>query len=348
MKDVFNNLKKDTDPKDFNKFNLNDKIQLFDMIIEEMCSESSKVKVAFKPAIRNLFDTFKKVVNENKQLRENQQNQRYPSSQQSQINSKFESYAKAARNEIKQNTVIIKKLEKSEENGNLELDDFDLKDETMRKLNLIKTKIDVTKIKVTNNNVIINTKDEEQLKLIKKELEKDKKLKVNEPMMRIPSVMIKEIDKSLTEERVITEICESNNVNRKDCKVIKFITDPKFRTNRMLINFRMEDTKRLVEQNYVKIGYMCCPIETRCKLIHCHCCLKFGHRYKDVDGKITCRSNIQKCSHCAGDHKYEDCQVKNDSTKAKCIHCNGNHGSTYGKCPKRMQVLDNLKAKCIC
>lgn len=357
MKEVFKSLKKETHQSEYNKYNLRDKIQLFKLVIEDMCDEGSKIKLIYKPVIKNLLETVEKIATENKQLKESQESDKMkivnyenqlkqPKPNDNQPK-KYESYAKATKNEKKQNLIIVKKLEKSEQNGNLHTDEFDLKAETMKKLREIEDDIDVTKIQVRNDNVIINTRDEHQLELIKNALEKENKLKADKPTPRIPSIIIKEIDKELTEEQVIEQICKKNGIKREDCKVKKFINDGNFHTNRMLINFRLEDTKRIIDQEHVRIGFMLCPVEARYKITQCHCCLKFGHRHKDVNGKITCRSNAQKCSHCAGDHKFEDCQDKNDKNKAKCVNCNGKHRSTDGRCEKKKEVTEKVKSKCI-
>ena len=77
----------------------------------------------------------------------------------------------------------------------------------------------------------------------------------------------------------------------------------------------------------VKFGYRC--FRTRPYVPdpqQCHRCLKFGHT------QAKCRATTVRCPRCAKEHKFDNCTVRDDRTKAKCANCSGNHGAKYRGC----------------
>ena len=147
------------------------------------------------------------------------------------------------------------------------------------------------RVKITKqrNGTLVFTKDEEDVKAIEEAVSKSTKIESKKPSLPIPSILIKEIDKNWDEEKITDEIYQCNQpIGRDSFKVLRIIRNEKFTTNRALVNFNVDEMKRILKQGYVKLDYMCCPVEKWFKLIQCFNCLKFGHRCIDSEGKKNC------------------------------------------------------------
>lgn len=70
-------------------------------------------------------------------------------------------------------------------------------------------------------------------------------------------------------------------------------------------------------------------------LLQCFKCFKFNHSAKICNGS-------QKCSICAGDHLYKDCE---NSNSLNCINCGGPHLAISRVCPIKMKKISEKKVK---
>jgi hypothetical protein len=169
------------------------------------------------------------------------------------------------------------------------------------------------------------------------------------PEKRIPSIKIKEIETYLTKEEILAELEDKEELDIGNTTIKVLLKNEKFKTNRAIVNFKKEDTVRIAEKGYVKIGLKIHPIEVDYNIVQCKNCNKYGHYHKTKDGGSTnCRSKIKICVHCTGNHVLSDCPVKNERSKAKCSNCKGNHRAYDSKCPRRYEILKKIKEKFIC
>lgn len=308
-------------------------------LINALINENNKLKSSLKEKEDNL----KKAEEEIMSLKSEVENSLIPSQSEGRTakgNPIYTSYAKAVSNKKIENVVMFRKKNDG--------DVFSLINEVKNSLNPIKDEIEVTSIQNKGSTVVIKTRDEDQIKKIKKSLSNSIKIEAKEPYKSIPSILIKDIDKELTRDQVIEEIERSEKIDKENIRIKKFIEDSRFKTNRLLVNFKEEDTVRIVKQGFIKINWMCCPIEKRVNVIQCFNCFRYGHRNKNRDGTANCR-NETKCPMCAGVHNSEDqCPAKIDKTKCKCVNCNQCHDSRSFKCEKRREINDKLLNKCIC
>ena len=54
--------------------------------------------------------------------------------------------------------------------------------------------------------------------------------------------------------------------------------------------------------------------------------------------------NTPKCSHCASEsHKYDECTLKTDLSKALCVNCNKNHPSNSRKRAVYLKKKSNME-----
>lgn len=68
----------------------------------------------------------------------------------------------------------------------------------------------------------------------------------------------------------------------------------------------------------------------------CLKCLRFGHIAK------FCK-NSEKCSICAENHNYKECQT--EAKNAKCYNCKGNHVAISAECPIKKEKVNQSKTK---
>jgi len=70
-------------------------------------------------------------------------------------------------------------------------------------------------------------------------------------------------------------------------------------------------------------------------LLRCFKCFKFNHSAKICNG-------IQKCSICAGDHLYKECE---NSNSLNCINCGGPHLAISRTCPIKIKKIIEKRNK---
>jgi len=344
MNEVFKNLKTDANPNEFDKFKLDNKIELYELMFADLKS-NNKVKAAYNPMYDNILNTIKKLQKnlKEKDLKITELEQMNRSTlqpmQQSTSRRTYNNYSDAVKNKESKFTMIIRKSENSTIN--------DLKEETIKKLNSVKNQIEVLNVKHREHATIVEMKSDEQLQILKNEVEKDQQMTANQPTERIPTILIKRIDNDLKEEQIVNEISENYKLRKEECVVKKYLNDPNYNTNRMFINLKKEQTIQIIQAGFVKIGYQCYPVEARFNLVQCFCCHRFGHRHKDKDGNIVCR-NKASCGHCAGEHMTHQCKSLNDKSKLKCSNCKDRHGAKDGKCKSRQLALNKIKQTSCC
>ena len=97
----------------------------------------------------------------------------------------------------------------------------------------------------------------------------------------------------------------------------------------MLLEYK--DTDKIPE--YVNVLWRKYPVRPyHAEPIRCFNCNAYGHT------AIKCAKKQPKCSKCAGEHKFSECQ----NTFIKCINCKGNHAATSRECPKYIEVKETL------
>lgn len=96
---------------------------------------------------------------------------------------------------------------------------------------------------------------------------------------------------------------------------------------------RKSITLRELRQNYSAIKHIKVRWEyqkpNQGKITQCYNCQMFGH------GSSRCKVKTF-CAHCAENHKTSECK----STIEKCANCSGQHKSTSPECPNRIKYLE--------
>lgn len=148
----------------------------------------------------------------------------------------------------------------------------------------------------------------------------------------------------------------------------------------MLIEVSPGLRKALMEEGEGRINLGCffrVHAEDASPLLQCYACLGFGHTKKicnlnapektskdapsiqitDASADLAQNANARskptpRCSHCAGEHQYQECPNWKDASKACCYNCkhskkftaNTKHSATSNACPIIKEMLKRAKA----
>lgn len=249
------------------------------------------------------------------------------------------SYASIVSGSREQFAVLVKPKEKPKQGEQ----PIDLKRELITKLKPVERQVDIINSRSKNGTLVVYVKNKEQQELVNQHLVNDLKMESSLPTKRIPSIMIKEVDPSLSETDILDQLEEKEGINKAAATVKVILKNPKFRTNRVVVNCNKEDTVRLAQQGSVKMGPVIHPIELDYRIIQCKNCNGFGHFHKSKDGtEIICKSK-KACVHCSKEHELAECPHKQQ--QAKCSGCNGNHRAYDKRCPKWQTIVNKVKPR---
>lgn len=179
------------------------------------------------------------------------------------------------------------------------------------KSSLIATKKPVNRISKGKKSVIVKC-GQKSGQEIKMALERDlgDKAKVEFAENLDPLIKIYGIDNEFSEEELVRDICERNNI-REDSFRIEYIYPKRKNTKGIKLRVKADLYVKIAQQRSLHIGYQNCNlIYDDYNINQCNKCQGYNHKFS------TC-SKIQ-CSFCADEHKSEDCKNRN---KIKCVNC---------------------------
>ena len=222
---------------------------------------------------------------------------------------------------------------------------------------LLKTKVNPTEIKVginsfkslKNGRVLIETNSKEELEALEKDINAkcEGKLEANAHKLRNPRLVIINIPEEISVGNVEDILLAQNtdvNLKQGDIKA-KFCYETRKHTRNLVMEVDAQ-TRRLLLQKKVKLGWQICNIEDYVVASRCYKCSRFNHRARDCRGEETCPL-------CAGSHKLKECT--SDPQEYKCINCLSynkynqknpicaNHTSLDKNCPSLQAVLEKLR-----
>lgn len=331
---------------DLSKIKQDHKIELYEQLGDYLIN-NKPVKGDYKPLIKDLIKTVKQ-----QQIQINQLKNKINEAQaqkSSNAMKAYNNYADCVNNKLSEHPIIISKSDLGKDRN------IDVSAITFEKLKPIKQQIELRSVKENNDKLIISAVNEEQRDLIINQLKEVNTIKAQPPKPRLPSIIVTEIEKVKDlkskedyKNYILNELVENDGIS-KDKTVIKVVMfNANFKTVRCIVNFDLEDTKKVVNKGYVKVGYKICPIIRTVNVIQCLKCLKFGHFEKDLQGNTTCKCNSFKCNYCAGDHKESECEIKKNNGNKKCSNCSKSHTADYKKCEVREKMANNILSKCVC
>lgn len=221
---------------------------------------------------------------------------------------KYSNYADAVKNEQKESIVIVRK--KADD------DRIDLFKETDTTLTKLKKDVMIKKIVNKKFSVIVKTANDLQRDKIIEEINKSESISANKEHVKIPSILIKDINKDLKESDIIEELAINEGIDKNSLRVKKLIENTRYKTNRIIINFKIDDTKRIIRNGYVKLGYYCCPIEPIFN--RCYCCGSYYHQMKNKQGELVCNTAKRKkkvCFKCSDEFDFDTTHTCKSSNK---------------------------------
>ena len=221
----------------------------------------------------------------------------------------------------------------------------DIRKVAMQCLDAVENEIEIHKIKSTNNYLRITVKDEEQQRIVMNQLKTCTELTADKSAKKLPSFMLKELDKTWSRDYIIEQLVEKEGVDREQTVIKALLSNDKFRTNRAIVQFGAEDTARLIGREKLKLKHFMHPIERTEHVIQCRGCLQYGHFHRDKQGQVTCNRK-QKCAHCSGEHPMDQCP--STARPPKCANCGGGHRAYSRECSKRVQVITMIRSRMQC
>lgn len=172
---------------------------------------------------------------------------------------------------------------------------------------------------------------------------------VSLPEAKKPRVRITNVSDQIEKDKLIDEIKKMNaELKNFDMKLVTVIDKKKYSYTYRDIVIEVDGAayKKLLKMGVIFLDWRECAISEHLHLQRCFKCCGFSHI------STECKSETQKCSKCAGNHKYDSCNRK----KLKCINCSSivdkfgadidtNHHAWSKDCKVLQRKLQALKNK---
>lgn len=217
------------------------------------------------------------------------------------------------------------------------------KDLLTEKVDPSKLGLQIKRIRRVANKGICLESDSDHLenKLRDCEIFKKGQLVIKKQEKRNPRIAVYSVKNTITEQELERSIRNQNRLN--DSAIVK----PLFRfgkRNDYVTNWVVEldpETRNLViPHGKIYIDFTSCKISDHIHITRCYKCQGFGHLAKDCKNEKDC------CSHCAGEHKYKDCEKKEE--EICCSNCkkanqqDSKHSVSDQNCPIFCRLRDAI------
>lgn len=324
---------------------------------ELLFDESNKVNTATKRIILSLFQKVEKTVNilkeENiklKILAEHQQINKSYSQVVSMGNSGVvTSLVKKPKTEHK---LIIKpkqegKIRDSNEMKNILFNEIKSKENIIRIKNLRNLK---------DKTIILDLEGEEDIKVIKSQLENSNILMMRQPGKILPRIILYDVPTEIKDDVLIEKLIDKNlpveyskDDFLKEIKVLFKIkpggknADSKKGLNNVVLGVSGRVRNYILGQERVFVGFRSFRVQEFISVTRCYKCQGYGHT------SAVCRRETEICGHCAMEgHGYKQCP--NKAEEAKCYNCGirkkpNNHEVTSKKCMEYVKNMEIYKSR---
>jgi hypothetical protein len=183
---------------------------------------------------------------------------------------------------------------------------------------------------LTDGRVLITTGRKEEAEALEMDIKAKcgEELEVNLHRRRNPRLVIRNIPEDITTSNIDGTLIKQNPdlyLKAGDINA-KYNYETKRHTRNLVVEVNAQ-TRKLLLQKKVKLGWMICKVEFYLVATRCFKCSRFNHRHQDCRGEETCLL-------CAGHHKMKECT--SNSSAYKCIN-----GTTYNLHNKNARICDN-------
>jgi hypothetical protein len=192
--------------------------------------------------------------------------------------------------------------------------------------------------------LLVQCKNKTDSDTLEKELSKLRTVTVERPKRKLPALLVKFVPKEIEDEAIKDTILQQNNLSHIEDPVlnIKF-TKRTFEDSRhVVIEVSPNIRRELVTLQKIKLRWNMCKVEDFVVVTRCLKCLGFGHTTR------FCQ-NQQKCSRCAEDHHWKECEHQNPVRCSNCLKANSyikdeskkintNHSVFSKECPRMRRI----------
>ena len=186
-------------------------------------------------------------------------------------------------------------------------------------------KIQINRIKkVSNGKLVVECNDKISCQTIKQTInnKNDAPIKAIDDIKKLPTVIIRKVDKHMSNEELIDSLMVQNQLNIDELQIPRpkliFRTKTQNTYNDAVIRVHPKLYTILISLGKIFIGYTAARVEHYTLITQCFKCMGYGHTQK------YCTKDLQTCGHCAGNHRYAECP--NKQHEPKCVNC---HDSRY-------------------
>lgn len=221
----------------------------------------------------------------------------------------------------------------------------------------IRNKVDGKNIKVCNarsikdGGIVLSCENSNDTMKVKQIVEESygANYDVRLPEAKKPRVRITNVTDRLDEDKLIDEI-KKMNVELKDVEM-KLVTVIKRKKHSytyrdIVVEVNGATYKKLLKMGEIFLDWRRCEVTEHLHIQRCFKCCGFSHI------STECKQQEQRCSKCAGTHRFENCQRK----KLKCINCtqiidkfgaeiDANHHAWSKDCKVLQRKLEALRGK---
>ena len=222
-------------------------------------------------------------------------------------------------------------------------------------INPAKLKTGILRIReVTKGRLIVHCADQSSCDSIKKTIQEDSnsKISVKDDNKKHPTVMLKWVDKSLTDDQIVEGLFSQNpHLTQVKNSFKGPWTPPRilFKRNSastMNVIIRVHPVLYLpiIKSQRICLGYNSVQVQPYTVLTQCFKCLDYGHTTK------WCTIQTQSCSQCASEHHKNNCDKSSDLPQ-QCVNCLNSprfkqqyspHSVFSSLCPVRNLILKRI------
>ena len=172
----------------------------------------------------------------------------------------------------------------------------------------------VSKIKkLSNDGLFVECKTESDGDTLEKELSKLSTITVARPRKKLPTLLFTFVPKEVGDDDIKNTILQQNNLTHLEDSTlhIKFTKWTFGDSRHVVIEVSRNLRRELLAVHKLKIQWIICKVEDFVSITRCLKCLGFGNTVRFCQNK-------QKCSYCAEDHHWKECDNKH---LIRCTNC---------------------------